>query len=131
MHSFVDKSKLTELMIDYYSSFEKLMIENVLPFSKLNNTWIRLDGQNSGGNRQVYAFFSYKGKIWKIHSDTHFEELIKAYTEIQNGNDPFIITSTRKANSECLELRPELVNNPKHIYIYFKKIKKNDSSIFA
>lgn len=121
MHSFVDKSKLTELMMEYYSGFEKLIKENILPFRKLNSTWIRLDGQNSGGNRQVYAFFSYKGKIWKIHSDTHFEELLKAYKDIQNGNDPFIITTTRKVNNECLELKPELANSPKHIYIYLKK----------
>ena len=97
------------------------MEEIVLPLAKNNPQWIRLDGQNSGGNRQVYAFFSYNGKIWKIHSDTHFEELIKAYKDIQKGNDPFIITFTREANSECLELRPELANNPKHIYIYLKK----------
>lgn len=101
-----------------HNDFENLMVNNIIPFHALHGNWKRLDGQNSGGNRKVFACFIFKGKRWKIHSDTHFDELINAYNDIINENDPFIIVSTRNGNNQCIELRNDLAKRPKHIYIY-------------
>ena len=102
-----------------YEDFDQLMLTNVIPFQNKNSSWIRLDGQSKGGNRKTYACFYYKGKKWKINSDTHFKELNKAHQDILEKNDPFIIIPTGK-NNACIELRSGLASRPKHIYIYLK-----------
>jgi len=105
-------------MAQLYNNFKELMEDSVLPLIKKHPDWIRLDGQTSGGNRNHFAWFRYNGKTWKIHSDTHIAELIKAYKEIILGLEPFIITKTNRSGNICLELLPELAGNPKHFYIY-------------
>lgn len=104
-----------------YNNFEELVEDSVLPLMKKYPDWIRLDGQKSGGNRNHFAWFRYNGHTWKIHSDTHISELIKAYKQIQTGDDPFISGKTNKYGNTCLVLKPELANRPKHIYIYMVK----------
>jgi hypothetical protein len=104
-----------------FDNFEQLMVNEIIPFQNKNSSWIRLDGQNSGGNRDVFACFYHNSKKWKIHSDTHFDELFKAYKDIIAGIDPFIETSTRRSNNLCLELRHGLASRPKHIYIYINE----------
>ena len=105
-------------MAQLYNNFKELMEDSVLPLIKKHPDWIRLDGQTTGGNRNHFAWFRYNGKIWKIHSDTHIAELLKANNEIIAGREPFIITKTNKSGNTCLELLPELAGNPKHFYVY-------------
>ena len=97
------------------------MQTEIIPFYKYGDIInIRLDGQLTGGNRKVFAYFDYNGSNWKIHSDTHLSELFKAYREIKKGNDPFKIKITNKGNT-CIELINNIASKPKHLYIYFNK----------
>jgi hypothetical protein len=83
----------------------------------------RLDGASTGGNRQVFAFFQYRGKTWRVHSDTHFEPLLIAYRAVQSDPtfDPFEERPTAQGGT-CLELVSELRQQQsgrhKHLYIY-------------
>ncbi|MGE5356604.1 MAG: hypothetical protein ACM3PT_10255 [Deltaproteobacteria bacterium] len=104
-----------------HESFKELIEKSALPLIKSHPDWIRLDGQTSGGNRKHFAWFRYNGNTWKVHSDTHIAELMKAYKEIIAGREPFIISKTNKNGNICLELIPELAGKPKHIYIYMMK----------
>ena len=97
------------------------MEEIVLPLAKNNPQLIRLDGQTTGGNRNHFAWFRYKGNTWKMHSDTHIGELIKAFKEMESVNDQFITGETNKSGNSCLVLKPDLADRPKHIYIYMVK----------
>jgi len=106
--------------MELFSDFDQVMNQKVIPLRKEKPNWIRLDGQIGVGNRKVFAFFKYKGKKWRIHSDTHFRMLYKAYKFIQAGKDPFLITKTAGDN-HCLILVPELAERPKFIYIYLVK----------
>lgn len=54
-----------------YSSYEELIEKLLLPLIRNHPNWIRLDGQVSTGNRNIFALFEYDKKVWKIHSDTH------------------------------------------------------------
>ncbi len=103
-----------------FSDFSQVMQQQVIPLRKEKPDWIRLDGLIGVGNRAVFAFFKYKGKKWRIHSDTHFRMLFKAYEYIQTGRDPFLIAKTAGDN-QCLVLVPELAERPKFIYIYLVK----------
>lgn len=103
-----------------FKSFKEVMEKKIIPFHNKNSNFIRLDGLSTGGNRKVFAYFDYNGIMWKIHSDTHFSELDKAYNKIIQGEDPFKISETNKGNI-CLVLKSELANKPKHLYIYFNK----------
>lgn len=93
----------------------------IIPLTIKHPEWIRPDGQLSGGNRKHLARFNYKGKTWKIHSDSHISELMKAYKEIESGIDPFVTGKTSKSGNICLELNPEIASRPKHLYIYLSK----------
>lgn len=104
-----------------YDSYKELIEKSVLPLIKSHPEWIRLDGQNTGGNRKHFAWFRYNGNTWKVHSDTHIAELMKAYKEIIAGREPFIISKTNRSGNICLELKPELAGRPKHIYIYMMR----------
>lgn len=109
------------MKIDTYENFEQLMLIKILPAYQNNSSLERLDGNPSGGNRTIYAYFKDNDKVkWKIHSDTYFEELIKAYEDFQQGNNPFVILRTKRNKNDCLILRNDLVKvgEPKHIYIY-------------
>ena len=101
-----------------YDSFTQLYENEVISLIKKNPDWIRLDGAISGGNREIFAKFKYKGKTWKIHSDTHIEKLKNAYKMLINGEDPFVEKYT-KDKSLTLDLK----NNKgyKHLYIYLIK----------
>lgn len=100
-----------------YNNYLELMTQKVIPLKNEKSSWIRLDGQISGGNREIFACFQYNGGKWKIHSDTHIDQLFKAYNDILKGNNPFVFKTTDK-NKTCLVLRDEIASKPKHIYIY-------------
>ena len=101
-----------EIFNNYIDLYERL----VTPFMKEHPTWIRLDGATTGGNLKIFGNFRYKGKIWKIHSDSHLKKLSNVYLEFMNDNDPLVESLTKKNNLLTLSLK----NNKgyKHLYIY-------------
>ena len=103
-----------------YNSFISLYENKINLLIKDNPDWSRLDGRNSGGNREVFGKFKYKGKVWKINSDTHIKKLKIAYELFIKGELPFIEKRT-KNNTLTLELK----NNEgyKHLYIYLNRQK--------
>lgn len=103
-----------------YDNFTALYEKKIKPFRNEHPDWIRLDGLIGVGNRQVFAYFLYDGQKWRIHSDTHFRMLTKAYLAIKQNNNPFTIVPTAGEN-KCLVLIPELAERPKYIYIYLEK----------
>jgi hypothetical protein len=105
-----------------YNDFTQLMDTVLLPQRSKNPTHIRLDGKDSGGNREVAGRFLHQGNVWKIHSDTHYEPLIIAYEAITKDAafDPFLEQPT--TNGNCLVLKHELRRSKfKHMYIYEDK----------
>ena len=81
-----------EIFNNYIDLYESL----VKPFIIEHPKWIRLDGATTGGNRDIFGKFKYKGKIWKIHSDSHLKKRSIVYHEFKNDNDPFIESLTSK-----------------------------------
>ncbi len=100
-----------------HSTFEKMIKEQVLPLRKIYANSSRLDGHNGENGRKPFSYFKYKGKKWRVNSDTRIKELLKAYNFLLEGINPFIETKTRGGNS-CLVLKEEYANRPKHLYIY-------------
>jgi len=104
--------------MEIYNSFINLFENEVKLLIKSHPDWRRLDGANSGGNREIYGKFKYKERIWKINSDTHINKLKKAYEIFIDGKDPFVEKIT-KNNSLTLELKNNV--GYKHLYIYLAK----------
>lgn len=105
-----------------YPSFRAFVEQLVLPMQASRPQDKRLDGQPSGGNRDVVATFWHLGRRWKVHADTHFRPLLIAYEALDRGEltDPFTEQPTRSGT--CLDLVPALrtrTQDPhKHLYIY-------------
>jgi hypothetical protein len=76
-----------------------------------------LDGEPSGGNRNVVGRFRHVSRVWKVHGDTRFEPVLRAYEAITTGSvqDPF--TVQRAKVLDCLDLLPRLKTS-KHKYFY-------------
>lgn len=104
-------------MTEVYDNFQQLFINKVDPLKKENPDWLRVDGAATGGNMKVFAYFLFENKKWRINMDTHFKQLEKAYQDLEQGNLPFVVKSTR-GGKECLELREGLASRPKHLFIY-------------
>jgi Endonuclease NucS C-terminal domain len=105
-----------------YDTFLALMDAELLPLRGANPTHTRLDGNRTGGNREVAGRFRHQGKVWKIHADTHYEPLKLAYDALKTGGaDPFVQAPT--SHGKCLVLQDavrRLMTDPrsKHMYIY-------------
>lgn len=96
-------------------SFHELVEKKLLPLIKEHPTWIRLDGQVSSGNREIFGYFKWNDKVWKIHSDTHIDRMMLAYKLYQeNGYYPFIEKPT--SGNTCIDLNLDL--KPKWFYVY-------------
>lgn len=112
---------MTDVVRDY-PGFISFMEELVLPRHEGRPADVRLDGEPSGGNRQVVGRFWHNGRLWKVHADTRYEPLIVAYRAVQRGiPDPFVETPSQDAGSRCLELVPTLRSGRsrrKYMYIY-------------
>lgn len=106
-------------MAEHYTSFSDLIQNCVLPLQRKHSEWIRLDGNVSGGNRNVFATFRYKFKDWKIHSDTTFEALLTAWKLESEGKSPFVLDKTPKG-TPCLRLPDSLDEEANGLYIYLK-----------
>ena len=103
-----------------FNSFQKMMTEKVIPLSKKHPSWERLDGNKGESGVKIFAYFEYKGAIWRVNFDTWFAELEKAYRLFQKGIDPFEVKKTKSGN-RCLVLVKAYAKRPKHLYIYYVK----------
>jgi hypothetical protein len=103
-----------------YESFMECVEGCIIPLQQANPTWLRLDGQQPGGNRKMVARFRYDGRIWKIHADSWFAPIMRAFEAVASGNieDPFVRARTR--NGDCLNLIAPLHGSQKakHFYVY-------------
>lgn len=104
--------------MDPYKNFETVIEDLVLPLQKQHPDWLRLDGTSSKGNRNVFAKFLYLNRTWRINSDTHVSELMKAYHSIKSGMEPFEIKKTSRGGRPCLDLTKEIASKPKFLFIY-------------
>ena len=106
-----------------FSSFASFIESYVLPLRKEHPGWRRLDGETTGGNRNVAARFVHQNTTCKVHADTHFDPLLVAYEAARGGADPFEQELTRASGSLCLVLVPSLrvktaVPSRKYLYMY-------------
>lgn len=106
--------------------FRAYIETEIIPKRLAHPTHLRLDGQITGGNREIAGMFYHVGRIWKVHADSHYEPLLLAYDSIiQHGAayEPFRIEDTNTLAGTCLVLIAEvqqLKSKPrfKHLYIY-------------
>ena len=110
-----------------YDSFESFVESVVIPQRTANPTHIRLDGNTSGGNREVAGVFRHRRKVWKVHADTHYEPLLLAYDLIKQGqtNDPFVEEVTNTGSGTCLVLQDNiqrLLSKPRFKYLYIYEV---------
>lgn len=99
----------------------------VLPNRNSNPSHVRLDGNSTGGNREIAGMFRHQGKIWKVHADTHYEPLILAYEFIleNKGKDPFLENPTGTGIGICLVLKDSiqhLSSKPRFKYLYIYEV---------
>lgn len=103
-----------------YGSFVECVEHCILPLQQAHPSWLRLDGRQSGGNTNVIARFRYDGQVWKIHADSRFAPILRAFEAFDSGNveDPFVRERTK--NGDCLNLIPSLRGSQKakHFYVY-------------
>lgn len=105
-----------------YPSFHAFMEQLILPMQSDHPEDKRLDGQPSGGNREVVGTFAHGGRRWKVHADTRYRPLVIAYEALKTGElmDPFVEARTQRGKS--LELVPALRarsgDRAKYLYIY-------------
>jgi len=84
-----------------FDSFVEMYESTVIPLQQKHPDWIRLDGARAGGNRKVFARFLYRGRRWKIHSDTHISKLTQVYQAFRNNEDPLEIALTSKKKPQA------------------------------
>lgn len=98
------------------------MEASLLPQRAAHPTHIRLDGAKTGGNRELAGGFRHHNQVWKVHADTHYDPLVRAYEAMQKDKsyDPFIEELT--PNGTCLVLTEALRrasgSEYKYLYIY-------------
>ncbi len=102
-----------------HNSFSDWVTTDVMPLQRKNPTWHRLDGEPSGGNRNVVGRFRHLGRVWVVHGDTRFDPVLRAFGAIQNGTkNPFVIKPAKVR--DCLDWTPKMAikGQPKHFYFY-------------
>lgn len=104
----------------HYSTFNDLMQSSILPLHKAHPDWEQLDGQESGGNRSIFATFRYNYHPWKIHADTRIDKLLEAWQIAEAGEKPFQIAKTEQGTL-CLHLAGQVENEANGLYIYLQK----------
>jgi hypothetical protein len=94
----------------------------ILPRRIAHPTDLRLDGEHTGGNREVVGRFRHHCKVWKVHADTHYEPLIVAHEAMKKHHslDPFTEKPTANGTSLVLtqSLRKSVSSKFKYLYIY-------------
>lgn len=110
-----------------YSNFISFVESVVRPRKTANPDHFRLDGNNSGGNRESAGEFQHHDKLWKVHSDTHYEPLLLAYDLMTKKmiDDPFVEKSTSTGKRTCLVLCDKvqrLLSKPRFKYLYIYEV---------
>lgn len=103
-----------------YDDFVSFMKAEILPRKAAQPGATRLDGQTTGGSREIAGRFKYDGHAWVVHADTHYEPLDIAYEANLQGIRPFVEEPTDKGRSLALapELRARQASAHKYLYIY-------------
>ena len=106
-----------------YDNFREYAKLFVIPRKKENPDQKRLDGRESGGNREILGVFRHQDKVWKVHGDSRYEPILLAYEAMKKSQNPFIEKPTNSGKGSSLVLRDEiqlLSSTPKakHLYIY-------------
>ncbi len=107
-----------------FPDFAAFMESAAMPKFLNDTSQIRLDGQQSVGNRRVFGKFRHAGSVWKVHDDSHFEPLFLAYYNFKftsNGRTSTFVKEETDSTS-CLELNCTLTalreSSVKQMYIY-------------
>jgi hypothetical protein len=104
-------------VIPEFKDFKTFYKKAVEPIKKANIGQVRLDGKLKGGTRNVFAYFWYMDKKWKVNADTHIDRLKIAFDLLANTDEPFIIKATRDYKGETLAIKGEPIRNAK-FYVY-------------
>ncbi len=104
-------------VIPEFKDFKTFYKKAVEPLKKANIGQIRLDGKLKGGTRNVFAYFWYKDKKWKVNADTYIDRLKIAFDEMSKSDEPFVIKSTRDNKGETLTIKGQAIRNTK-FYVY-------------
>ena len=109
--------------MEIYDSFNEYVESFLIPRKNENPNQKRLDGRESGGNREILGVFRHQNKVWKVHGDTRYEPILLAYEAMKKSENPFIERATNSGKGNTLVLRDEfqqLLSKPKakHLYIY-------------
>lgn len=107
-------------MTEHFANFSDLMEKRVLKDRARHPHWVRLDETiPKDSPPRIYATFRYMDKIWKVHTDTTFESLLRAMKLAQSGQPPFVISSTRSNRKfPCLRLPDAPDGRAEGLYIY-------------
>lgn len=100
-------------VIPTFENFTDFYLKAVEPLKKENVAYIRLDGKLKGGTRNVFAYFWYKDKKWRVDADTFIDRLKIAYEEALKSDEPFVIKATRDNKGESLSIKGQPVRNQK------------------
>lgn len=105
--------------IPEFKDFKTFYKKAVEPLKKANIGQIRLDGKLKGGTRNVFAYFWYMDKKWKVNADTYIDRLKLAYDQLEHTEEPFEIKATRDHKGETLTIKGQPVRNSKfHVYLW-------------
>ena len=99
-----------------FDSFREFYETMVKPLYMKRQT--RLDGREKGGSTKEFARFRYRYKYWRVHEDTHVEQLQRAYRLLQAGEEPFEIGVSKRGNKPCLTLKGAEEGEEKFFYAY-------------
>ncbi|HWK89530.1 MAG TPA: hypothetical protein VNP72_06025 [Longimicrobium sp.] len=108
--------------MEIYDSFQSFYEAEVAPRQQANPDHRRLDGEVSGGNWDVVGRFRHRGRMWRVHADTHYEPLTLAYRAVTSTppRDPFVLGTTE--SGDRLDLAEDLQRTRgtqhRHLYAY-------------
>lgn len=100
-------------VIPEYKDFKEFYLNAVLPLKEKNPTFRRLDGKDAGSTRNVFAYFWYMDKKWRVDADTYIDRLKLAYEQCEKSAEPFVIKATRDHKGESLSIKGQPVRNKK------------------
>lgn len=87
-----------------YQSFQEFYLQQVVPYKQLNPTHINLGGKMLGSSREVFAYFWYLNKKWKVDADTYMDRLKLAFEKSEVTDKTFTIKHTRDKKGVCLSI---------------------------
>lgn len=99
--------------IPEYKDFKDFYLKAVLPLKEENPTYRRLDGKTLGSTRNVFAYFWYMDKKWRVDADTFIDRLKIAFDQYEKSDEPFKMKHTRDHKSESLLIKGQPIRNSK------------------